>query len=273
MKDVFQYLDYREYLKDIYEEKKTATPFFSYRYFAIKIGINYSILIRIINKSLHLSAKKIGGVIKACNLGEKEGQYFEVLVSFNKAKDAKSAQIYFDKLLSIQSFRQDVLVANQFKFFKKWYFCALWTLLQTTPFTGNFKELGSKLNPELSVKETKVAIALLVSLGLVKKDAQGTYHAIHSNITTGASWHSLAIAKYQKAMIKLGYESLNRFPKKERDVSTVTINIPRDSMEEIREYVGNFRRSMIKLAESYQEKGSVYQMNIQLFPLTNEGAV
>jgi uncharacterized protein (TIGR02147 family) len=272
MKDVYQYLDYREFLKDYYEHKKTELLFFSYRFFAKKIGINYSILVRILNKSLHLSEKKIEGVIKACHLNEKEGNFFEVLVCFNKAKNAKNAQIYFDKLLSIKSFRQDVLLANQFEFFKKWYYTALWTFLQKAPFTGNFKELGLKLNPSLSVAETKSAIKLLVDLGLVEKDAQGTYRAIHTNVTTGQAWHSLAITEYQKAMIQLGYESLDRFPKKYRDVSTVTINLPRESLEEIREFIGKFRRSMIKLAEGYTVAGSVYQLNIQLFPLTNEEA-
>jgi uncharacterized protein (TIGR02147 family) len=40
MKSIFEYLDYRDFLKDFYEEKKAQRSFFSYRLFGAKIGLD-----------------------------------------------------------------------------------------------------------------------------------------------------------------------------------------------------------------------------------------
>ena len=37
--NIFNYLDYRRFLKDLYQWHKKHTPEFSYRYFANKAGI------------------------------------------------------------------------------------------------------------------------------------------------------------------------------------------------------------------------------------------
>src|SRR4051794_5482246 len=38
MPDLFAYTDYREFLKDYYEEQKAKDPKFSHRYFTMKVG-------------------------------------------------------------------------------------------------------------------------------------------------------------------------------------------------------------------------------------------
>jgi uncharacterized protein (TIGR02147 family) len=74
--------------------------------------------------------------------------------------------------------------------------------------------------------------------------------------------------QYQREMIKLAEESLERFRKEERDISTLTVSIPESAIPEIRDLTSEFRESLKKLVNGYSETDRVYQLNIQMFPLT-----
>jgi uncharacterized protein (TIGR02147 family) len=218
---------------------------------------------------LHIADDRIEKFNKICAFNDKEAAYFEALVHFNKAKTEKESKLYFEKMLSINTAKSDKLGENQYEFFQKWYYSAVWAALDCRPFQGDPKDLGAILTPPIGAKEAKAALKLLEDLKLIEHDATtGIYKAVGLNLTTGKEWRSVAIMQYQREMIKLAEESLERFKKEERDVSTLTMNIPEAAMPEIRELASEFRESLKKLVNGYSEYDRVYQLNIQMFPLT-----
>jgi uncharacterized protein (TIGR02147 family) len=229
-----------------------------------------SFLIKVLQGHLHVAEDRIDKFHKICNFNEKEAAYFDALVHFNKAKSEKESKLYFEKMLSINKAKSDKIVESQYEFFQKWYYSAVWALLDGAPFKGDLKDLGAMLNPPIGVKEAKAAVKLLEDLKLIELGPDGAYRALGLNLTTGKEWRSVAIMQYQREMIKMAEESLERFPKAERDISTLTVNIPEAAIPEIRELTGEFRESLKKLVNSYQETDRVYQMNIQMFPLTQK---
>ena len=268
MISVYDYLDYRQFLRDFYVQQKKTNAFFSYRYIGNKVGMDSSFLIKVLQGHLHISEDRIDKFHKICAFNEKEAVYFEALVHFNKAKTEKESKLYFEKMLSVNKAKSDKLVESQYEFFQKWYYSAVWAFLDNAPFKGDLKDLGNMMSPAISLKETKQAIKLLEDLKLVSLGEDGAYKAVGLNLTTGKEWRSVAITQYQREMIKLAEESLERFRKEERDISTLTLNIPESAIPEIRELASEFRDSLKKLVNSYTETDRVYQMNIQLFPLT-----
>lgn len=268
MISVFDYLDYRQYLRDFYVQQKKTNAFFSYRYIGNKVGMDSSFLIKVLQGHLHIADDRIESFTKICGFNDKEAAYFEALVHFNKAKTEKESKLYFEKMLSINKAKSDKLGENQYEFFQKWYYSAVWSLLDGAPFQGDPKDLGNMLTPPIGVKETKQALKLLEDLKLIEKSPEGAYKAVGLNLTTGKEWRSVAITQYQREMIKIAEESLERFKKEERDISTLTLNIPESAIPEIRELTGEFRESLKKLVNGYPDPDRVYQLNIQLFPLT-----
>jgi uncharacterized protein (TIGR02147 family) len=268
MKSVFEYLDYRSFLKDFYEEKKTRQSFFSYRLFGAKVGVDASYLVKVFIKSRHISDKSIPKFAGFCGLGAKETEYFEALVHFAKARSHKESKLYFEKLLSVKSLNANVLLAHQYEYYRKWYHSAIRSVLEYYEFRDDFKALGEKLSPAISAKEAKESVLVLEKLGLIRRDGNGIYRITESAISTGDLWNSLAIQAFQEETIRLSLESLSRHPKRLRDVSTVTMNINEHDFEEIRERVGEFRGRVIKYVNEAVSPDRTYQMNIQLFPLT-----
>lgn len=268
MKSVFEYLDYRDFLKDFYEEKKSQRSFFSYRLFGEKIGIDPSYLAKVLIKSRNISNSSIEIVASFCGLKGREADYFETLVHFVKAQSPKESKLLFEKLLSLQNIGAKPILESQYAFYQKWHHSAIRSLLEFYDFQGNYKALGERLSPPISAKDAKESIRLLERLKLIMKDANGWYRMTDTAITTGPQWSSLAISAFQEETIRLSAESIARHPKKHRDVSTVTMNINEKDFEEIREKINEFRNSIIKYVNEKQSPDRVVQLNIQLFPLT-----
>ena len=66
-------------------------------------------------------------------------------------------------------------------------------------------------------------------------------------------------------------ESLDRHDKDIRDISTVTLAVNHKDLEEIKERAKEFRQSILQLNSGNTEMDVVYQVNIQVIPLTEIG--
>lgn len=270
MVNIFDYLDYREYLRDYYAEAKRNKPFFSYRFIGNRVEMDSSYVIKVLQGNLHITVKKIDAFIQLLELDEKEAEFFETLVHFGRAKTERQRKLYFEKLFTISSVKATRLDAHQYEFFRKWYYSAVWSIVNCVPFKGDFHALAGKCMPALSVMEAKRAVKLLVRLGLVEKRDDGSYVTTGRNLTTGWQWHSEAIETNQRDMIALAGEAIGRFDRNDRDISTVTMSVDEKSLPEIREYIRQFRSSLIKIVNSCNGTGRVYQLNVQLFPLSTD---
>ena len=268
MKAIFEYIDYRDFLKDLYEKKKSEHSFFSYRLFGAKVGMDASYLAKVLIRQRHISNSAIGRIAAFCGLREREAEYFETLVHFVKAKSPRESRVLFEKLLSQRSVGATMLLPHQYAFYKKWYHSAIRSILEFYDFRGDYRALGRELSPPISAREAKESVRLLETLRLIKKDDTGRYRMTDTAITTGPQWDSLAIGAFQEETIRLSRESLSRHPKKHRDVSTVTMNISRENFKEIRERINEFRNAVIKYANEQPSPDRVVQLNIQFFPLS-----
>jgi uncharacterized protein (TIGR02147 family) len=268
MNSIFEYLDYRDFLKDFYEEKKAQRSFFSYRLFGAKIGLDASYLAKVLIKIRHIADPTIAKITAFCGLTGAEADYFESLVHFVKSKSHKESKALFEKLLSLKGVKSSTLLIHQYSFYQKWYHSAVRSILELFEFNGDYKALAEWLSPPITVKEAKESIRLLENLRLIKKDDRGVFRLTDTAITTGPEWQSLAIQSFQEETIKLSGESLSRHPKEVRDISTVTMNINAKDFEEIRERIKEFRGSIIKYVSEQTSPDRVVQLNIQLFPLS-----
>ena len=268
MINIFDYLEYREYLRDYYQEQKRTKPFFSYRFIGNRVGMDSSFVIKVLQGVLHISAKKIENFIKLLNLNAQEAEYFEALVHFCRAKMQRQRSVYFDKLFSISNVKAHSLQAHHYEFFRKWYYSAIWAIINCSPFLGDFAALADKCVPPVTVWDAKRAVKLLDRLGLIKKEKDGAYYTTDANLTTGQKWQSPAIEGFQREMVRLAGESVERFTKDERDLSTITLCVDEKILPEIREHVRQFRSSLVKLINAHGGSTKVYQLNVQLFPLS-----
>jgi len=266
---VFDYLDYRDYLRDHYDINKVRSPFFSFRYIAVKTGLDPSFYVKVLQKQMHLSLKSLPPLISFLGLNKKEGDYFTLLVRFNRARQKDEMRLYFEKIIEFRELRTSTLDAEKYEYFSKWYYVAIRELLSYYQFTGDYKTLGAKLNPPVSEAKAKKAIELLVKLGLLRQNELGRFEQSERFITTGESWNSLAIGNFQKEMLGLAIDAVDRLPKQERETSTVTISTSWKGFKAMKERLCEIRKELLEMARVEQDPDGVFQINFQIFPLTS----
>jgi uncharacterized protein (TIGR02147 family) len=270
MPDIYEYLEYRLFLKDHFEEQRKRFRHFTYRYIAGKTGLDASFYVKVLQKQLHLSTKSIPVMADFLNLDKRQAQYFSLLIKFNKANSPDECKIYFEKLIRLKGPASKVLDPRQYEFFKKWYHAAIKEALNFLPLKDEFAELGRRLVPPITEAQVRKAVTLLEELGLIRKDPQGVFVLVDKNITTGDGWKSIApiaIRNFQKEFLQRAHDALDIIPKEDRDISTLTFSVSRQTVSAMRERISEMRKELIQMANGDQHLDCVYQLNVQLFPL------
>ena len=123
------------------------------------------------------------------------------------------------------------------------------------------------LVPTISVAEARTALSTLLDLGLLVKDNDGQVRQPDELVTTGTGPLGLHVVNYHRAMLIRASEAIDRIPREEREISSVTLCVSQSAMSALKARIRDFRRELLQLAELEGEPERVVQINFQLFPL------
>ena len=110
------------------------------------------------------------------------------------------------------------------------------------------------------------ALEVPLRLGYIVEEEDGVRRG-DALLTTGHEVNSLAIVNYHHQMIERGAESIERIPREYRDISALTMCVRPEQVPELKRRVHAFRETLMALTDPIEEPTTVYQLNIQLFPL------
>jgi uncharacterized protein (TIGR02147 family) len=267
--EIFQYEDFRTYLKDVVADLKRSDTRFSHRFFLKKIGASSSgWLADILSARISLTDRYIPRIAQALGLGQRESDFFESLVRFNQSSSLEERKFHLDKLIAYKEIRAEVIGSDRMDFYSEWWHAAIRELLACTPVDQSAESLAEKLTPGLDAEDVVRSIELLKSLKLIRKDAQGKYKPVNVLLKKDKSTPSPHLRKYLRDLSMLAMESLERHPKTERDVSTMTLALGKESFEEVVLDLRALRKKILERAANDSAPNKVYQLNIQFFPLS-----
>jgi uncharacterized protein (TIGR02147 family) len=273
MVDIYEYIDYRKLLKDLYEEKKKEMPFFSYRYIAQKVGFSSAgFFTNIICRKRNISPQMIFKFAAVFKFNRSQTEYFDLLVRFDQAKNHKEKKYYFERILSSKHSKLKIVDKQHYEFFSKWYYTAIRELVDIFSFRGetddDFRELSKKVAPPISPVEAQKAVAFLESAGFIAKNESGVYKQTDPLISTGYEASSLAITNFQMATADLAKEAIDRFERSKRSVSTLTVGLSQEGYDALMERLRMFHREVLETAKADKKQDRVYHVNIHVFPMS-----
>jgi uncharacterized protein (TIGR02147 family) len=268
MRTIFEYLEYQDFLRDHYNYSKSCQRFFSFRYIAFKTGLDASFYVKVLNKQKHIADASVPALVAFLKLNKREGDYFAALVRFNKAKQPDQERLYFEKLLSLRNPVAKTLEKDRYDYFSSWRNIAVYEELKVVPFTGDFADLASRLHPPITPAQARGAMRLLEKLGMVRHEKDGTYCVTEQFVSSDGITSAMAVRAFQKEMSLLAAEAIDRVPKEQRDISTLTLSTSAECMEAIRERLNEVRHEIMEMVKKFGTADEVYQLNFQVFPLT-----
>lgn len=268
MKEIVEYVDYRKFIQDYYDERKRSSAF-TWREFARKAGFSSAVYLKYVCEGKkNLSVGAAGSVASAMGLAGFEHTYFVLMVSYAHAKGDEAKQAAFEERCALAAAHKvRVLGDEEFKYFKSWKNSVLRELAPHMPGAKPL-EMAKACKPSLTAAEVCETLDFLLRAGLLKKDKRGHYYQTDKSISMGAvDAVPVAARDLQRQMGELAIKSLS-LPLEERDMSGITMGLTRRSYERIKKELAACRRRIVAIASEEDETEQVYRLNLQLFPLS-----
>lgn len=270
MGTIFEYMDYREFLRNLFNLRKQQHSFYSYRLFSLKAGFKSPNFLKlVVDGKRNLTKESVYKVAKAFGLNKNESDYLENMVFFNQSKTLDEKNLYLSRILRYRSKSDPAKIESAaFDYYAQWYNPVVCELVTAVDFKGDFKKLGFAVQPHISPLEAEKSVALLEKLQFISRNEEGNYVKTAASFSTGPQVRSVAVAHYHKALMRLAADSIERFPAAERDITSVTLPISDKTFSVIRDKLQLLRRELLAIAEAEKSPQRVVQLNLQLFPLS-----
>jgi uncharacterized protein (TIGR02147 family) len=270
MRTIFEYIDYRKFLSDYYAFKKRTSRAFSYRFFSAKAGFASPVFLKlVIEGQRNMSRASIEKFCCALGLTKKESMYFKNLVLFEQAKTADEKQEHYAVLRSIENaVSEKMLEIDQYDYLSNWYTVVIRELVTMYNFRDNFELLGKCVMPPISASEAEKSVALLRRLKLIQRKTDGSYSQIDSAITTNGEVGLLAVRQFNREMVLLSAKAIDRIELEKRNISGVTIGISPAMYNIIIIEIAAFKDRIVSLVHQDEASSGVYQLNVSLFPVS-----
>jgi len=265
--ELWNHVDYRTFFKAWFESQKAEKAWVSYRSIAAKLEMDAGQLAKILYGQRHLSAALLPKVVALLGLEGQEAEGFRHLVHFTKARTASEIRTHFEAFQSLRRFQPTVVPAPTTTFFADWRLPALRAVLSFHRWDGDWAALGRRVTPALTARQAQDGVAELVALGFLKEVPDG-WEVTEPFVTTGDAWKAESIRAFQMQTLELAQRSLVNHPKELRDISTLTLSIPRSGLPALKEQVAKLRETVLRMVKEMDDPDLALQLNIQLFPLS-----
>lgn len=266
---VFDYLDYRELLRDRLASRKAANPAFSLRYVARKTDLSASLLTRVLKGQRNLNPAAAVHLARIFGFQDAERDFLETLILFGQARSHAEKSHFLDKILRIRATKVRTLGEDKAEYFRTWYYSALRELLNFYPFVDDFGKLSRMLRPAIKVEEARKAMKYLLDSALVVRQDDGTYRLSEAIVSSGERIKAPLVNNLHISMAELAIRAIQEMQPKERDFSSLTLSLSPTTLEAVKARIRKFRKEVLEMARQDEQVSGVYQVNFQVFPLSH----
>jgi uncharacterized protein (TIGR02147 family) len=277
------FTDYRPYLKEYYEFRREQTKEslrpYSYATFAASADIkspNYLKLI--IDGQRNLSPEMARKFAKAMALNREDTEEFVALVDFTQAQEPIERNRYLKVLADIrvrQQLKSGEIKAETWEKVPSWVTWVLYSLAEQKDIRFDIPELFEIMRGKARPDDIRRSLDRLLESGELVRDRETGTVSKGRELMTGSETIPVALVrKLQAELIYLGLESLFQDIPADREFGTQTLALTENEFEQLKFELRQFRKRWTKDISVNRKavKGDrVFQMNIQLFPVTLSG--
>ena len=267
--DIFLFHDYRTYLKALFDFNKAQSRRFSHRYIVTRAGFKSpNVLKNVMDGRRNLTLGAAERFAKAFKIEGNARRFFLALVQYNQARTATEREKALQEMVEHRHRKNPArLSERQYDIFAKWWHLAIREIVSLPDFRFSPEWIADVLTPPVTPTEASESLALLRDLGLIVQQRDRGWTQADSTLATDPRVRSGMVKHFHKEMIRLGSESLARFPAAEREISATTLRVSKADLDTVKSWLREFRMKLLGLAAQSVAADQVYQLNFQFFPL------
>lgn len=276
----WSFTDYRAYLTAMMDFLRATRRGFSLRQFSRHAGYaspNYLGLVARGKKNL--SYRSIARFAKALGLSANESKAFEALVLLSQAKTDDERNRHYRELCDSAPRNKAVMLdREQFELYSKWYVLPIREMVLLADFREDPEWIANRLTPNIQPQQAQKSLALLLKLGLVRRNDEGRLEVTDQDLVTPSDIQSLAVRNFHHAHMKHAIRALDEFPREKRNISAVTIPLSKERYELVCSRIEAFRLELLEIAgaslneRQLQEDADqeIFHVGLQIIPLTQK---
>jgi uncharacterized protein (TIGR02147 family) len=266
--NIYEYDDFRIYLKDRYEDRCRQDPDYSYRRFAADAGItNPGFLNDVIKGRRKLSRDAIEKMVVAFTLSDIEAEFFRMLVAYRQAKDEALQQEIYKKILfrrNRSSFARLNPVLN--KYYQDFRYPLIRAAIMATDFRGDYDMLGRFVIPAVPAVQVKRYVRDLCDWGMVRQEQDGRY-VVTDRVVEPPEKLRDQVKQINREWIIQAIDPLMKLPPDKRHISSMLVSVSAETRKAILERIESFREELWKLVRNDPaDADSIMLLNIQYVP-------
>jgi uncharacterized protein (TIGR02147 family) len=218
----------------------------------------------------NIGLRSIDRLLRGLQLRNKEQEYFSNLVLFTQAKTSSEKDYYYGLMSSAKSpIHAATSTTNAYRYYNEWYHCIVRELITKEKPPVKAAALAQRIKPHVTATQVKKSIDLLLELGVIVSNDDGTYSQSSRTLETEHDIVSVGIRNYHMKMIDIAKECIDSAPDDKREISSLTLSISGEAMIRIKNRIKEFEQELCRIARECNDPKDVYQANFQFFPLTD----
>lgn len=272
MKSIFEYKDHLKCLKDIYlSAKKIKANTVSHGTISQRLGYkSRGAWGHILKGAVKLKPDQVKVITDFFNLHEQEAKYIDLLVKHNQATREK--RFKYKKLLSqFNKENKRFIDDEKHHFYEDWLNTVIRNLCSCDDFKKNdYAKINSHLIkfrfPEERIKK---AVKYLLNHDYIFEDSSGYLKATDGFVVNNTQKGLETLNKFHIEMMNFAKKSVTETPKKERQISSLNVSVSKTGYNLILDTLQECRSKIKSIIEDETDCEQVYQINLQIFPMTN----
>ena len=269
--EVFAYTDFRRFLQDWLEAKKTEDPGFTRSELHRRLGLpNTRSYLSDVLVGKDVSSTFVERFVAALELPADEARFFRVLVRYNQAPSAEEKELAFDQLVALNRTPRTILDPRHHEYYRHWWNGAVRALFALHDIGDEPRRIAGLLSPSITEGEARQAVALLDELGLVARDERGFWKPTEHSLSTGEAARGDLVRRLQSQQFKVVRDAvLHPSGEPGRVVATNTISVSEEGLEQVRRRVEKFRSELRSIVHKDPNPASrVHLVALAVVPLT-----
>ena len=273
--NLLDYTDYRSFLRDFYRTQKTASQTFSYRAFAMRAKLtspNYLKLV--IDGDRRITDKNLPNFIRGLKLGRLEAEYFRNLVFYQEADDPDAKTMHLREIMKLRARLSTneitTIEKDRCEIIRSWHPWVIREMISMDDFRIEPEWISKRLRYKITPTEAAEALALLERLEFIRREGDRFVRS-EPVITTQDDISTMLLKGLHRQFFEFAIQSLLNDPREEREISGVTMAVPKKLLPEIKTLVREFSREIGKRFSAESGNDAVYHLAIGLFPFSKEG--
>lgn len=270
---LFQFTDYRSFLKSHLDEQKKHSRTFTLGRWAKELGLaNTAVLTNVLNGKRNPGPKVTEALVDYFGFRQKEEGYFRNLILLHKSRGNPTLHVHLREKIRNANPKAaaEILDDKSFSAISNWLYYAVREMVNLPDFLNDPDWIVERLFFKVPKKQAQKTLEDLVSLGLLIADKSGKITQKNSQITTTEDVRSEAIQRFHEAALNLSQRAVREVPVEKRDLSSITFPFCPEDLPRLKRKLEMFRKEILEIFERTNDGEEIYQLNLQLIPLTQE---